>query len=261
LALGHFDSTSNRRRDLGVAAENRRRGVTSARAFTTRSDASRPLAPVAIAAQAYSAWSGPGRATGGSTAAVTAATAATAGPTGSRRSGPTRPATLKLAPNLEAQRTRVLSHDCPASPASCLHQPQLGSRPAGRPPQRQRVHPEPIPTQARASATGATSTGQQVGIGAEEPQERGGGDRVIYCPIAWLPPGYDPGAAWQLLPGSGHFVPWNILDRRRDLRVAARSREQRRDRRQGSGERLKRRGGSCSPERSHSGRAGEPFVD
>ncbi len=44
-------------------------------------------------------------------------------------------------------------------------------------------------------------------------------------------------AAWQLLPCSGQFVPWDILDRRRD----ARSREQRRDRRQGGGERLKRR--------------------
>ncbi len=29
---------------------------------------------------------------------------------------------------------------------------------------------------------------------AESPgEERGGGDRVIYCPIAWLPPLYDPG--------------------------------------------------------------------
>ncbi len=32
---------------------------------------------------------------------------------------------------------------------------------------------------------------RQVGIGAEE---RGGGDRMVYCPIAWLPPWHDPGA-------------------------------------------------------------------
>ncbi len=48
-----------------------------------------------------------------------------------------------------------------------------------------------------------------------------------------------PMVVWQLLPGSGPFWPWDILDRRRDLR-AARSRGQRHDRRQGSGERLKR---------------------
>jgi hypothetical protein len=60
-----------------------------------------------------------------------------------------------------AQRTRVPSHDCPASPVSCLHHPQPVPRPAGRPPLRQRVRPEPIPTQARASTTGSTSTGQQ----------------------------------------------------------------------------------------------------
>jgi hypothetical protein len=49
-----------------------------------------------------------------------------------------------------------------------------------------------------------------VGIGAEE---RCGGDRVIYCPIAWLPPGYYPGAAggvattgWQrAFCALGHF--------------------------------------------------------
>ncbi len=61
----------------------------------------------------------------------------------------------------EGQRTSVPSHDCPVSPASCLYHPQPGLRQAGRPPPRQRVRPEPIPTQARASATGATSTGQQ----------------------------------------------------------------------------------------------------
>ncbi len=36
-----------------------------------------------------------------------------------------------------------------------------GPRPARHPPSHHRVRPEPIPTQARASATGATSTGQQ----------------------------------------------------------------------------------------------------
>jgi hypothetical protein len=46
-----------RRRDLRVAAESRHRDVTSALAIPMRSSASRPLAPAAIAAQAYSAWS------------------------------------------------------------------------------------------------------------------------------------------------------------------------------------------------------------
>jgi hypothetical protein len=42
----------------------------------------------------------------------------------------------------------------PTSQASS--RPQQGPRPAGRPPQHsRRVHPEPIPTQALASATGA----------------------------------------------------------------------------------------------------------
>jgi hypothetical protein len=40
--------------------------------------------------------------------------------------------------------------------------PRPGPRPAKRPPPRHQVRPEPIPTQARASATGATSTGQQL---------------------------------------------------------------------------------------------------
>ncbi len=39
------------------------------------------------------------------------------------------------------------------------------------------------------AATGVAACG--AGIGAEE---RGRGDRVIYCPIALLPPGHDPGA-------------------------------------------------------------------
>jgi hypothetical protein len=38
-----------------------------------------------------------------------------------------------------------------------------------------------------------------------------------------------PLATWLLLPGSGHFLPWDTLDRRRDLRAAVRSRGQRGD--------------------------------
>lgn len=49
---------------------------------------------------------------------------------------------------------------------------------------RSRPRPAPPPL-------GASGTGPQVGLGAER---RGGGDRIIYCPIAWLPPGCDPGA-------------------------------------------------------------------
>ncbi len=84
---GHFDLGTfwfDDATSVEVAAENRRRGVTSAHAFTTRSVASRPLALAAIAAQAYSAWSGPGRAgPGGSAAAVTVVTVVTAGPASS----------------------------------------------------------------------------------------------------------------------------------------------------------------------------------
>jgi hypothetical protein len=67
----------------------------------------------------------------------------------------------------------------------------------------------------------------------------------VYIPIAWLPPGHDPGAGH----GGGVAIsaqqrdriwPWDILDRIRDFRVAARFREQRSDSRRGSGERLKR---------------------
>ena len=61
----------------------------------------------------------------------------------------------------ESQRTRGPSHDCPASPASGRLHHQPGPRPAKRPPPRRRVRQEPIPTQARASATGASSTGPQ----------------------------------------------------------------------------------------------------
>ncbi len=36
----------------------------------------------------------------------------------------------------------------------------------------------------------------------------------FYCPIAWPPPGHDPGAdcGVALLPGSGPMWPWDILD-------------------------------------------------
>jgi hypothetical protein len=36
----------------------------------------------------------------------------------------------------------------------------------------------------------------------------------VYCPIAWPPPGHDPGAdcGVALLPGSGPMWPWDILD-------------------------------------------------
>ncbi len=51
LALGHFGSTKRHQ-----VAENHRRDVTSACAITTRSDASSPLAPAALAARAYPAW-------------------------------------------------------------------------------------------------------------------------------------------------------------------------------------------------------------
>ena len=48
----------------------------------------------------------------------------------------------------------------------------------------------PIPTQARASATGGCGTGQHVGLGAER---RSGGDQRLHSPTAWLPPGHEPG--------------------------------------------------------------------
>jgi hypothetical protein len=49
----------------------------------------------------------------------------------------------------------------------------------------------PIPTQARASATGGCGTGQHVGLGAER---RSGGGQRLHSPTAWLPPGHEPGA-------------------------------------------------------------------
>ena len=63
----------------------------------------------------------------------------------------------------------------------------------------------------------------------------------IYCPITCLPLTIlAPVTARQILPGSGPFRPWGILDRRRYLRVEARSRRQRQDRRRGSEGWLKR---------------------
>ncbi len=71
-----------------------------------------------------------------------------------------------------------------------------------------------------------------------------------------------PLAAWQLLPGSGHFVPWEILDRRRDFRGSRRD-HVRSDATEGRAAESGSSGGggSYSTELSHSGRAGELFVD
>ncbi len=78
----------------------------------------------------------------------------------------------------------------------------------------------------------------------------------VYCPIAWPPPGHDPGAdcGVALLPGSGPMWPWDILDRRRDLRsrrriavAAVESGSSGRD-------------DSCRTEQSPLGRASERFV-
>jgi hypothetical protein len=93
----------------------------------------------------------------------------------------------------------------PASPGSPAE--RVSACP-GRPPDPQRRGPSPhaqpsilhratesarvpIPTQARASATGGCGTGQQVGLGAER---RSGGDQRLHSPTAWLPPGHEPGA-------------------------------------------------------------------
>ena len=46
------------------------------------------------------------------------------------------------------------------TPSGSLHH-QPGPRPAKRPPQQRRVRQQPIPTQARATATGVSSTGPQ----------------------------------------------------------------------------------------------------
>ncbi len=59
-----------------------------------------------------------------------------------------------------------------------------------------------------------------VGLGAEGARwARSGVSAVeaigrVYCPIAWPPPGHDPGAdcGVALLPGSGPMWPWDILD-------------------------------------------------
>jgi hypothetical protein len=80
---------------------------------------------------------------------------------------------------------------------------------------------------------------RQVGLGAEK---RGGDDRKIYLPIAWLPPGNDPGAGGGVATlaqqrgrfGLGTF--WN-----EDATSGSReARDQRRDRQRRSGHRLER---------------------
>ncbi len=77
----------------------------------------------------------------------------------------------------------------------------------------------------------------------------------VDCPIAWLPPGHDPGAGVgvALLPESGPLWPWGILDRRRDLRVAKKSRRQRRRRGGAMESDSSGRGDSCRTERTQLG--------
>ncbi len=60
---------------------------------------------------------------------------------------------------------------------------------------------------ARVCGSGCSAHGQEpsgssgfaddttLHTGRDRGGKRGGGERVIYCPIAWLPPGHDPGAA------------------------------------------------------------------
>jgi hypothetical protein len=57
------------------------------------------------------------------------------------------------------------------------------------------------PTQSLRIRTVWSASGN-VGIGLGK---RLGGDRIVQCPIAWLPPGHDPGAGGGVapLPGSG----------------------------------------------------------
>ena len=43
----------------------------------------------------------------------------------------------------------------------------------------------------------------------------------VYCPIAWLPPGHDPGAGCVVATTAPQRGRFDILDRRRDPRVAA----------------------------------------
>ncbi len=71
----------------------------------------------------------------------------------------------------ESQRARGPSLGCPASPASGHrpNQPDQRPGPTERSPPRRRVRPRPIPTQARASATGATCTGQGLSNGCDNP--------------------------------------------------------------------------------------------
>ncbi len=66
-------------------------------------------------------------------------------------------ARLSLVTGLRPPSTR------PGGPGPRPAKRRPGPRPAKRPPPHHLVRPEPIPTQARASATGATSTGQQHG--------------------------------------------------------------------------------------------------
>jgi hypothetical protein len=84
----------------------------------------------------------------------------------------------------ESQRARSdhpTSQRCEPSPSArpgALHRATASAR-------------APIPTQARASATGGCGTGQHFGLGAER---HSGGDQRLHSPTAWLPPGHEPGA-------------------------------------------------------------------
>jgi hypothetical protein len=96
---------------------------------------------------------------------------------------------LKAGPGSQ-QDTSVPSRDCPLSSASGLHHP---SRARARPAALHRAtsppgaDPDPSPClRHRGYEHWPTSR--------DRAEERGGGDRKVYCPNAWLPPGYEPGA-------------------------------------------------------------------
>jgi hypothetical protein len=129
--------------------------------------------------------------------------------------------------------------DRPTSPVPGRLHIQPGTHPAKRPPTHRRVHPWWIPTQdPPLRLRGLRAPAHKSSLGW-----RSTVDVRVYFPIAWLPPGHDPGAGGGVAISAqqrDRIWPWDVLDRIRDFRVAARFREQRRDSRRGSGERLKR---------------------
>ena len=68
------------------------------------------------------------------------------------------------------------------------------------------------------------TTKQEVGLGAEEARWRRSEEFIAQSPGCRQGTILAPVSAWHYCPAAGPFWPWDILDRRRDLWVAAENR-------------------------------------